>query len=174
MFLGELSQNHRTVETGRDLWRSSGSNPLHNRHCRKPDDAQDHVQTGSEYLQGQRLYNLSGQTVPVFDHSHSKNWFVFRLNFMCFDLCLFFLSCHGMPKKRGQLPLWTFPSHTLDTGKIPTDLVKVRELLRDTGRNTELFRSMQIGTYYSASWVVLWKVTFSRKRLNFFFLFNTW
>lgn len=34
--------------------------------------AQDHVQSATEYLQEQRLHNLSGQPVPVFEHLHSE------------------------------------------------------------------------------------------------------
>ena len=33
---------------------------------------QDHVQLGFKYFHGQRLHNLSGKTVPVFDHPYSK------------------------------------------------------------------------------------------------------
>lgn len=34
-----------------------------------------HIQMAFEYLQGCRLYNLSGQPVLVLSHSHSKNVF---------------------------------------------------------------------------------------------------
>lgn len=34
--------------------------------------AQDHVQSAPEHLQEQRLHNLSGQPVPVFEHLHSE------------------------------------------------------------------------------------------------------
>uniref|UniRef100_A0A8B9Q4U4 Transmembrane protein 19 n=1 Tax=Apteryx owenii TaxID=8824 RepID=A0A8B9Q4U4_APTOW len=68
------SQNHRTVEFGRDLWRSSSPTLLlkqgHLEHV-----AQDPVQVGFEYLQGWRLHNLSGQPVPVLCHPHSKEVF---------------------------------------------------------------------------------------------------
>lgn len=37
--------------------------------------AQDHVQTASEYLQGRRLHNSSGQPVSVLSHLHNKKNF---------------------------------------------------------------------------------------------------
>lgn len=37
--------------------------------------AEGHDQLASEYLQESRLHNLSRQSVPVFDRSHSKNTF---------------------------------------------------------------------------------------------------
>ena len=43
--------NHRMVEVGRDLWRSSGPNPLLKQGHLEP-VAQDHVQMAFEYLQG--------------------------------------------------------------------------------------------------------------------------
>lgn len=88
----------------------------------------------------------------------------FRLNLMSFSLCPFFLSCHRMPNQKCWFPLWPFPSSTLYTGKVPTDVAKVREPLRNIRSNTELFRSMQIGTYCFTSWGVLWKVI--KKRVN--------
>jgi len=58
------SQNHRTVEIGRDLWGSSSPTPLPKQgHLQQT--AQDLVQAGLEYLQRRRLHNLPGQTVPV-------------------------------------------------------------------------------------------------------------
>lgn len=48
------------VKTGRDLKRSSGLNPpLKKEHLDLV--AQIHTQVSSEYLQGGRLHNLSGQ-----------------------------------------------------------------------------------------------------------------
>ena len=62
------------AEVGRDLWKSSGPTPLLKLGHLKP-VAQGHVQTAFEYLQGGRLHNLSGQTLPVLSHPHSKNVF---------------------------------------------------------------------------------------------------
>ncbi|KAK4810494.1 hypothetical protein QYF61_004274, partial [Mycteria americana] len=56
--------NHRMVEVGRDLWRSSGPTPLCQQGHLEP-VAQDHVQTAFEHLQGGRLHNLPGQPVPA-------------------------------------------------------------------------------------------------------------
>ena len=65
------SQNHRMVEVGRDLWRSSGPTPvLKQGHLELV--AQAHGQMAFEYLQGWRLHNLPGQPVPVFSHPHSE------------------------------------------------------------------------------------------------------
>lgn len=38
--------------------------------------AQGHVHLGFKYLQGWRLHGLTGQLVSVFDHQHSKNFFL--------------------------------------------------------------------------------------------------
>lgn len=51
-------------------------------------DAQGHVQSASEYLQEQRLHNLSGQPVPVFDHLHSElHFLMYKWIFLYFNLC---------------------------------------------------------------------------------------
>lgn len=64
-------QNCRKVEVGRDFWKSSGPTFLLKKgHLEQV--AQDHVQVAFEDLQGGRLHNHSGQTVPVLCHSHSK------------------------------------------------------------------------------------------------------
>lgn len=61
-----FSQIQGMVEVGRDPW--GGPSPT-----QKPKAAaQDHVQVAFEDLQGGRLHNHSGQTVPVLCHSHSK------------------------------------------------------------------------------------------------------
>ena len=64
-------QNHRIIEIGRDFLISSGLNPLLK--------AQPTTSSGSGpcllsfgHLQGWRLHNLSGQSLPVLDHSHSR------------------------------------------------------------------------------------------------------
>ena len=59
------------VQVGRQLLRSTSPIPLLKQGHLEP-VAQDPVQSGFEYLQGRRLRSLSGQTVPAFDHSHSK------------------------------------------------------------------------------------------------------
>jgi len=65
-----VTQNHRMVEVERDLWRSSGPTPL-----LKQGDlelaAQDHDQTASKHLQGGRLHNHFGPSVPVLGRPHS-------------------------------------------------------------------------------------------------------
>jgi len=66
-------QNHRTVEVGRDLWKSPLLKPGH------PDlAAQYRVQKASECLQGWRLY-LSGKPVPALGHPHWKK---------CITICI--------------------------------------------------------------------------------------
>lgn len=56
------SQNHKMVEVGRNLCRSSDPTRLlkqdHLEHI-----AQDHVQVAFEYRQGWRLHNVSGQSM---------------------------------------------------------------------------------------------------------------
>ena len=59
------------VGVGRDLCGSSSPPPLpkqvHLQHV-----AQDHIQTGFEYLQRRRLHNPSAQPVPVLYHPQNK------------------------------------------------------------------------------------------------------
>ena len=69
-----LSENDRKFEAGRHLRRSSGASPLLKQGHLEP-DAQDHVQTACEDLQAWRLHNLSGQTMPGFNHSDSGKAF---------------------------------------------------------------------------------------------------
>lgn len=65
-------QNLGTVEARRDLWRSAGPNlVLKQGHLEQA--AQDHGQMAFEYLQGNRLQNLSGERVPVLSHPHSES-----------------------------------------------------------------------------------------------------
>ena len=78
-------QKHKTVEVGRDLWRSSSPAPLL-KVGQTEQVTQDHVQMGFECLQGWRLCILSGQPVPVFDLSHSEQGFLsFRWSFQEFS-----------------------------------------------------------------------------------------
>lgn len=50
--------------------------------------AQDHVRSGFERLQGQRLHNLSGQHVPVFYHPHrEKSVFLCSNGISCVSVC---------------------------------------------------------------------------------------
>jgi len=66
-----LSQNHRMVGVGRDLWGSSRPTPMPKQgHLQQA--AQDLVQAGLEYLQRGRIHNLSGQPVPVLHHPQSE------------------------------------------------------------------------------------------------------
>jgi len=62
------------VGVGTDLLRSSCPTPLLKQDHLEP-AAQDQIQTAFEYLQGRRLHNLSGRSVPVLSHPHSKNVF---------------------------------------------------------------------------------------------------
>jgi len=70
----EVSQNHRMVKVGRDLWKSTGP-PLWLKHSHLELLAQNHVQTTFEYLQGGRSHKNSGQPVSVLNHPHSEKLF---------------------------------------------------------------------------------------------------
>jgi len=59
------------VGIGRDLCGSSSPATLP-RHIHLKQVAQDCVQVGFEYLQRRRLYNPSGQPVPVLRHPQNK------------------------------------------------------------------------------------------------------
>jgi len=73
-----VSQNHRMVGVGRDLWGSSSPTPLPKQgHLQQA--AQDLVQVGLEYLQRRRLHNLPGQPVPVLHHPQSKEVLFHRI-----------------------------------------------------------------------------------------------
>jgi len=66
-----MSQNHRMVGIGRDLWGSCCPTALPKQsHLKQA--AQDRVQVGFEYLQVRRLHNPSGQVVPVLCHPQSE------------------------------------------------------------------------------------------------------
>ena len=69
-----LSQNHRMVEVGGDLWRSFGPTPLLKQGHQEP-LAQNHVQMTFAYVQGWRLHNLPEQPVPVLGHPHNEKVF---------------------------------------------------------------------------------------------------
>ena len=69
-----VRDSHRMVEVGRHLLSSSSPNALL-KQGQLQQVAQDHVQSGFEYLQGWRLHNLSGQPIPVSGHPHGKNVF---------------------------------------------------------------------------------------------------
>jgi len=70
--LWALSQNHKIVEVGRDLWRSPGPNPLLKQgHLELV--AQDHIHTASEHLQAERLHNPPEQSVLAGSPSHRQN-----------------------------------------------------------------------------------------------------
>ncbi|KAK4827068.1 hypothetical protein QYF61_013709 [Mycteria americana] len=71
--------SHRMVEVGRDLLRSSSPIPLL-KQGQLDQTAQDHVQLGFEYLQGWRLYKLSGQPVPYLIQTSFKYLQGWRLN----------------------------------------------------------------------------------------------
>lgn len=59
------------VEVGKDLWTSPCSTSLL-KHSHLQQVVQDHDQTAFEYRQGWRFHRLSGQSVPVLSHTHSK------------------------------------------------------------------------------------------------------
>jgi len=70
-----ISQNHRRVEVGRDLWRASGPTSLIKQGHHLELVVQDPVQLAFDYLQGWRLHDFSGQPVPVLGHLHSEKVF---------------------------------------------------------------------------------------------------
>lgn len=91
MLLLSIPICHRIAEVERGLWRlpspdapaQAGLKPV----------AQDHMQSGLEHLLGWRLYNLSGQSVPVFNSHRSKKVLSYvqtefhAFRFMCIPSC---------------------------------------------------------------------------------------
>lgn len=81
-----LSQNH-SITAWLTLERTSGSH-LVQPHCTSREGhletvAQNRVQVAFDYLQERRLYNLSGQPVPMLGHPPSKVCFLmFRQNLL--------------------------------------------------------------------------------------------
>jgi len=64
-----LTESHRMLGVGRDLWGSSSPMPLLKQgHLQQA--AQDLVQVGPEYLQRKRIHSPSGQSVLVLHHPH--------------------------------------------------------------------------------------------------------
>ena len=67
----QLSQNHRMLGVGRDLWGSSSPTLLPKQgHLQQA--AYDLVRAGLEYLQRRRLRNLPRQPVPVLRYPQSE------------------------------------------------------------------------------------------------------
>lgn len=71
-----VSQNHRSVA----LEIKSNPPQPRSRQGQLEQVAQDHAQLGYQYLQGWRLHILSEQSVPVFEHPHSK-----KSLYLCFS-----------------------------------------------------------------------------------------
>ncbi|KAM9594911.1 uncharacterized protein ACIBXB_020896 isoform 1-T1 [Morphnus guianensis] len=61
----------RVVEVGRDIWKSSVPTSLLKEH-QKEMVPQDNIQVAFEHLQGWRLHNTPGQSVPVLGHPCCK------------------------------------------------------------------------------------------------------
>ena len=82
----QLSQNHRMADVGRHLYTLSSPTPA----LSLPYNSvpQDCVQKAFEYLQGNKLQNLSGQPIPVLGHSHSEEFFMFEWKLQCSSLGL--------------------------------------------------------------------------------------
>ena len=65
-------------------------NPPDSKQKQEEQIAQGHVWLGFEHLQGRRLYNLSGQPFPVFDHSPCKKvcgGLIFKNGIFCISIC---------------------------------------------------------------------------------------
>ncbi|XP_069662800.1 tubby-related protein 3 isoform X2 [Haliaeetus albicilla] len=83
-------QNRRMMEVEGGFLRSSVPTPLL-KQDQLEQAAKDNVQSGFEYLQRQRLYNLPRQPVPVFDHSLSSC--LVRLTIFCHISSSYFKMC---------------------------------------------------------------------------------
>ena len=81
-----MSQNHRMVGVGRDLWRSSCPTPLLEQgHLEQ--GAQEHVQAGFECLQGRDSTASLGSLFHCSVTLTGKKFFlIFRWNFLCSNL----------------------------------------------------------------------------------------
>jgi len=66
-----MSQSHRMVGVGRDLWGSSSPTHLLKQGVLQQ-AAEDLVQAGFDYLQRRRIHSLSGQPVPGLRHPQSE------------------------------------------------------------------------------------------------------
>lgn len=89
--------------------------------------AQDLVQSGFEYIQGQRLHNFSWYSLPVFSHFHIKSYFI-SPEIFCVSICVCYLiSCHWHHWGVSGFVFFT-PSHQifLYTGKISHDYFEVQ------------------------------------------------
>lgn len=105
------TQELRTAEQPRLLWRSPGPGPLlKQEHLQLT--AQGHAQVTFEYYQGCRPHHFSRQPVTVFDHFHSIEGF--SIEIPCISVCSHcLLSYHWAPLGRVQLNLiYTFSSCT--------------------------------------------------------------
>ena len=104
------SQNHRMVEVGRDLWRSSGPTP-----CSSRDSQSWLPSTMSRWLLsiskgGDSTASLGKLCWGSVTHAVNKCFLVFRGNHLCFSLCSLPLVLHWGPLERVCLhPLCTLP-----------------------------------------------------------------
>ena len=62
------------VEIGKEFWKSCGPTSLLKQGHLQPLVC-DHVKAAFEYHQGQRLYNVSGQSMPVLSNQRSEEVF---------------------------------------------------------------------------------------------------
>ena len=95
-----VSQNHRMIGVGRELWGpSSPTLPPKQSHLEQV--AQEHIQAAFERLQRRRLHNPSGQLFQCSVTLKVKNYFLmFRWKLFCFSLCPLTLPCCWAPLKR--------------------------------------------------------------------------
>lgn len=84
--------DHKVAGLARNLWRSSIWIPLL-RQVQLELVAQDHVLLSFECLQGWRLHNPSGQTIPMFEHLHNRHFFPFFLYSYGIPVCASCLFC---------------------------------------------------------------------------------
>lgn len=107
------SLNYRMDDIRRDLWRLSSLTPS-SKESQLVQINQDYIQFGFEYL-----HHLSGQPVPVFDHSHYKSFFFFLIRFkqlfLCFNLCPLPPVQSGGTNENSLPPTSSFPPRYLCT-----------------------------------------------------------
>lgn len=97
-FPGEETQNHRIFEAGRTPLEIVLSDPLL-KQGQLWQIARDCIQLGFEYLQKWRLHHVPRQSIPEFDHCHSKKMFsCVQMRFNVYSVCAHrVLSCHWAP-----------------------------------------------------------------------------
>lgn len=106
--------------------------PPAQRRAKISQDSQGHVQPCFEYLQGWKLYRLSGQPIPIIFHAGIFFSPTTSQNFQCSNLCLLFLVIfHTFQNSRSPFSLSVTLGNHRRKDKRKIKLYLTRDFQRD-------------------------------------------